>query len=89
MNYVHIHSCNSFKIKGRSIISSPIFAGLNCTDELGKVLDSFNDLLKPGGRVTLVILPKFCLWEFLLIFKGKFRTAFRRVFSSNGKSGTH
>jgi ubiquinone/menaquinone biosynthesis C-methylase UbiE len=55
------------------------FAGLNCTDELGKVLDSFNDLLKPGGRVTLVILPKFCLWEFLLIFKGKFSTAFRRI----------
>ncbi|MFI5159075.1 MAG: class I SAM-dependent methyltransferase [Sphingobacteriales bacterium] len=60
------------------------FAGLNCTDELGKVLDSFNDLLKPGGKVTLVILPKFCLWEFLLIFKGRFRTAFRRFFSSKG-----
>jgi len=59
------------------------FAGLNCTDELGKVLDSFNDLLKPGGKVTLVILPKFCLWEFLLIFKGRFRTAFRR-FNRNG-----
>jgi len=60
------------------------FAGLNCTDELDKVLASFNDLLKPGGTVTLVILPKFCLWETLMIFKGKFRTAFRRFFSSNG-----
>jgi len=60
------------------------FAGLNCTGELEKVLASFNDLLKPGGTVTLVILPKFCLWETLLIFKGKFRTAFRRFFSSNG-----
>jgi len=60
------------------------FAGLNCTDGLGKVLNSFNDLLKPGGKVTLVILPKFCLWEFLLIFKGKFRTAFRRIFSKHG-----
>jgi len=60
------------------------FAGLNCTDELGKVLASFNNLLKPGGTITLVILPKFSLWEFLLIFKGKFRTAFRRFFSSNG-----
>jgi len=60
------------------------FAGLNCTDELGKVLDSFNSLLKPGGTVTLVVLPKFCLWEFLLIFKGKFCTAFRRFFSSTG-----
>ena len=58
------------------------FAGLNCTNELDKVLSSFNSLLKPGGTVTLVILPKFCLWETLLVFKGKFRTAFRRFFSS-------
>ena len=60
------------------------FAGLNCTGELDKVLASFNDLLKPGGTVTLVILPKFCLWETLLVFKGKYRTAFRRFFSSKG-----
>ncbi len=60
------------------------FAGLNCTSELDKVLKSFNSLLNPGGIVTLVILPKFCLWETLLVFKGKFRTAFRRFFSRNG-----
>jgi ubiquinone/menaquinone biosynthesis C-methylase UbiE len=60
------------------------FAGLNCTDELDKVLASFNGLLKPNGTVTLVILPKFCLWETLLIFKGKFHTAFRRFFSKKG-----
>jgi len=61
------------------------FAGLNCTGELDKVLTSFTTLLKPGGVATLVVLPKFCLWEFLLIFKGKFRTAFRRLFSKNGR----
>ena len=60
------------------------FAGLNCTADLNKVLASFNSLLKTGGTVTLVILPKFCLWETLLVFKGKFRTAFRRFFSSKG-----
>ncbi|MBL0183804.1 MAG: class I SAM-dependent methyltransferase [Chitinophagaceae bacterium] len=60
------------------------FAGLNCTGELDKVLDSFSVLLKPGGIATLVILPKFCLWEFLLLFKGKFKTAFRRFLSSKG-----
>jgi len=62
------------------------FAGLNCTDELDKVLKSFPALLKPNGMVTLVILPKFCLWETLLVFKGKFKTAFRRFFSSNGRT---
>lgn len=60
------------------------FAGLNCTNELQKVLRSFDGLLKPGGLVTLVILPKFCLWEFLLVFKGKFKTAFRRFSGSKG-----
>src|SRR5688572_14342708 len=60
------------------------FAGLNCTRDLRKVLDSFSSLLRPGGRVTLVILPRFCLWEFLLVFKGKFKTAFRRLGGSIG-----
>ncbi len=60
------------------------FAGLNCTGELDKVLLSFEALLKPGGTVTLVILPRFCLWETLLLLKGKFRTAFRRPFTRMG-----
>lgn len=62
------------------------FAGLNCTNELDVVLQSFDKLLKPGGIVTLVVLPKFCLWETLLVFKGKFQTAFRRFFSSKGRN---
>ena len=61
------------------------FAGLNCTSQLDKVLASLSSLLKPGGIVTLVILPKFCLWETLLLFKGKFKTAFRRSFSKQGR----
>ena len=60
------------------------FAGLNCTGELDKVLQSFSPLLKRNGIVTLVILPKFCLWESLLFFKGDFKTAFRRFFSNKG-----
>jgi ubiquinone/menaquinone biosynthesis C-methylase UbiE len=62
------------------------FAGLNCTGELDRVLRSFWPLLRPGGQVTLVILPPFCLWETLMLFRGKFRTAFRRVVS--GRKGT-
>jgi hypothetical protein len=48
------------------------------------VLRSFSGLLKPGGLVTLVVLPAFCLGETLLLFKGRFKTAFRRFFSRNG-----
>jgi ubiquinone/menaquinone biosynthesis C-methylase UbiE len=61
------------------------FAGLNCTGNLEKVLKSFENLLKPGGLVLLVMLPGFCLWETLFIFKGKFKTAARRFFSLNGR----
>lgn len=61
-------------------------AGLNCTDRLDKVLASLPDLVTPGGVVTLVLLPKFCLWEILLLFKGKFSTAFRRFFSHRGRN---
>jgi len=62
------------------------FAGLNCTGELSKVLHSFKPLLKPGGRVVLVILPSFCLWETLMLFRGKFKTAFRRWGTKNGRT---
>lgn len=62
------------------------FGGLNCTGELDKVLTSLPALLKPGGTATLVIIPGFCLWEALLVFKGKFKTAFRRFFSSKGRT---
>ena len=60
------------------------FAGLNCTDQLGNVLQSFHPLLKPGGVATLVLLPKCCLWELLLVFRGRFKTAFRRWFVPKG-----
>jgi ubiquinone/menaquinone biosynthesis C-methylase UbiE len=61
------------------------FAGLNCTGELDLVLSDFSRLLKTGGLVVMVILPRFCLWESLLIFKGKFKTATRRFFSAKGR----
>jgi ubiquinone/menaquinone biosynthesis C-methylase UbiE len=76
---------NKLENKGPYDLIFSNFAGLNCTGELGKVLHSFSPLLKPGGTATLVILPKFCLWETLLIFKGKFKTAFRRFFSGKGR----
>lgn len=60
------------------------FAGLNCTDQLHKVIQSLDELLVPGGFATLVLLPGFCTWESLLLFKGKFKTAARRWFSSKG-----
>lgn len=77
---------DQLKNKGPYDLIFSNFAGLNCTNELDKVLASLKDILKPSGIVTLVILPEFCLWETLLLFKGKFKTAFRRFFSSGGQT---
>lgn len=60
------------------------FAGLNCSPQLDQVLASLPALLKPGGTITLVIMPRFCLWEVLLALKGDFKTAFRRFRGRNG-----
>ena len=59
-------------------------AGLNCTPDLGIVLQSLHPLLKPGGIATMVIMPRVCLWETMLAFKGNFKTAFRRLRSKKG-----
>ena len=55
------------------------FGGLNCTDKLGDVINSFNGLLKSGGTATLVLMPKVCPWELMLALKGNFKIAFRRL----------
>lgn len=55
------------------------FGGLNCTGNLAMVLDQFQGLLKDQGKITLVIMPKYAPWEWLMLLKGKGRTAFRRL----------
>jgi ubiquinone/menaquinone biosynthesis C-methylase UbiE len=55
------------------------FGGLNCSDDLSIVFKHFSQLLKPKARVTLVIIPPVCPWEIALVFKGNFKTAFRRL----------
>jgi ubiquinone/menaquinone biosynthesis C-methylase UbiE len=54
------------------------FGGLNCSEDLRKVLSQFAPLLKKDGKVTLVIMPRVSPWELLMAFKGKIATAFRR-----------
>ena len=61
------------------------FAGINCCAQLESILHQFGSVVKPGGLVTMVIMPPFCLWEVFLLFRGKFQTAFRRFFSQKGR----
>lgn len=60
------------------------FGGLNCTNKLNEIFPQISSLLNTGGKATFVIMPDFCLWEVLLLFKGKFKTAFRRFAGKKG-----
>lgn len=57
--------------------------GLNCIPDLSPVIKQLPTVLRPGGRVTWVLMPPVCLWEMAEIFRGHPRLAFRR-FARNG-----
>ena len=52
--------------------------GLNCIDDLTSVTRGLPRVLKPGGRVTFVIMPRVCPWELALVLKDP-RVATRRL----------
>jgi cyclopropane fatty-acyl-phospholipid synthase-like methyltransferase len=57
------------------------FGGINCIEEtnLKQLLNAAKSLLNKNGRMVLVLMPKFCLWE-TVYFSSKlqFKKAFRR-----------
>jgi ubiquinone/menaquinone biosynthesis C-methylase UbiE len=57
------------------------FAGLNCFNapELQRIFDNMHRLLKPGGRLVMILFGKYCLSEtFYFLWKGKAGAAMRR-----------
>jgi len=52
--------------------------GLNCISNLAAVTRQLPALLRPGGRVTAVIMPRICPWELAVIPKD-FRVGTRRL----------
>jgi ubiquinone/menaquinone biosynthesis C-methylase UbiE len=61
--------------------------GLNCIPDLSPVIHSLPQVLRPGGLVTLVLMPPVCLWELAEIFRLHPRLAFRRF--SRGGTRSH
>ncbi|MDR3572769.1 MAG: class I SAM-dependent methyltransferase [Anaerolineaceae bacterium] len=55
------------------------FGGLNCIKDLREVTQHLPSVLSPGGKITWVIMPKVCLWELALVFKGDFKHGLRRL----------
>jgi len=53
--------------------------GLNCVPDLSPIIRQLPGVLRAGGLVTCVLMPRVCLWEWLEVFRGNFRLAFRRL----------
>lgn len=55
------------------------FGPLNCAPDLRKVLDDLAMLVRPGGRLVISLLTRYCLWETAwYLLHGDARRAFRR-----------
>lgn len=57
------------------------FGGFNCISqiEIHRFKQTIKHLIKPNGKIILVIMPKLCLWEsFYFLMKFKPSEAFRR-----------
>src|SRR6266850_2881236 len=54
------------------------FGGLNCIPELSVVTRHLSEKLVQGAYLTWVVMPLVCPWEWLWMFKAKFRDSFRR-----------
>jgi len=57
------------------------FGGFNCLSlaEIEKLSTDMAQLLRPGGHLVLVVMPRFCWWETLyFLAKGRWSEAWRR-----------
>jgi ubiquinone/menaquinone biosynthesis C-methylase UbiE len=56
------------------------FGGLNCTPDLAAVARSLSHLVRPGGKVFLCMIGRFCAWEiFWHSMRAQWSKAFRRI----------
>lgn len=55
------------------------FGGLNCTADLHQVFRACDQVLEPHGTLVVVIMPRWSVWEFAGLVRGRFRQATRRL----------
>lgn len=53
--------------------------GLNCIPDLSPVIHDLPAVLRPGGLVTWVLMPRICLWELGMLLAGQVGLALRRL----------
>ncbi|MFZ4620824.1 MAG: class I SAM-dependent methyltransferase [Bacteroidota bacterium] len=55
------------------------FGGLNCVPDLCPIAEQLATIIKPGGLITMVIMPKICPWEILHLLRGNTDIGLRRL----------
>lgn len=56
------------------------FGSLNCSEDLHSVVAGLAQKVRPGGRVLICMINRYCLWEvFWFLFRGQFSKAVRRL----------
>ena len=55
------------------------FGGLNCVPDLHPVAEQLPCVLRPGGFVVWVVMPRVCPWELAQVLRSRFGVAFRRL----------
>lgn len=76
-----INALSSLSFSNKFDLLFSNFGGLNClsASEISSFLSNSIELLKPNGKLVLVVMPKDCIWErFYFLVKGRIREARRR-----------
>lgn len=55
------------------------FGGLNCSDRLPDVVRELARHVRPGGTLTLVVMPPWCVWELASVLTRGWTSATRRL----------
>jgi ubiquinone/menaquinone biosynthesis C-methylase UbiE len=55
------------------------FGGLNCVPDLRPIADQLRRIVRPGGMVTVVVMPRICPWELLHLLRGNTQIGLRRL----------
>ena len=70
---------NIAELTGRYELALSNFGALNCVEDLASLREPLAKLVRPGGRLAICVMNRFCVWETLYyLINGKPRKAFRR-----------
>ena len=83
---IDIRNIDSAGIKQKFDLVFSNFGGMNCISpiEIGQLTAELARLLNVNGRLIMIIMPRYCLWETsYFLIKLNFKKAFRRYFNDS------